>query len=930
MKLASPPPQTFRFGAYEFDPRAGELRKQGLQLKIYGQPLEILAMLLARPGEVVTREELQKKLWPGDTFVDFEHSLNAAINRLRAALDDSSETPRFVETLPRRGYRFIANVEPPEEGAEAAPIPGEPLRPGHRLGHYRVVEKVGAGGMGEVYRARDERLERDVALKILPAGKLDEAEARGRFRTEALALARLSHPNIETLFDFDTECGIDFLVMGYAAGATLAQRLEAGPLPEKEVATLGGQVASALQEAHEKGVVHRDLKPANIVITAKGQPKILDFGLAKLLRGSGELNLSGSLAEPRAITGTLPYMAPEQLRGEAIDGRTDIYALGVVLYEMATGKLPFTADTAPQLIEAILRQQPVPPKSLNPRLSPELERITLRCLEKQPQDRYASAREVTVELRRLALPLTSVWAHLPLAAPRVRRRTRFIGVVAGVALTALVTAMWLFNVAGLRDRFVGTGASAPITSLAVLPLENLTGDPEQEWFVDGVHEELTTQLAQIGSLNKVISRHSMIRYKQRDKSLREIGRELGVQVVVEGSVRRSGDRVRIAVQLIDALNDRHMFARIYERDLRDAMTLQSQIGRDIAEGLRITLTPQEQARLARSRPVNPEAYEAYLKGRYFFNRPETGHKAAEYFQEAIRKDPEYAAAYAGLADAYAWTSLGEMLLPPREWFAKAKAAATKALELDPTLAEAHASLAGVGDYEWQDLDSALQEYERAIALNPNYANAHAWYGQHLALRGRFQEAEAEIKRAEELDPLSLFIKVQVGWIYLWAGQLDRAMEQWQKVVELDPNFPLAHYNLGMGYDLKARYPEAIAAYRKALALQDYTYNWAMLAHAYAMAGEEAEARKILAKMKERAKREYVPTVLWAMVHLALGEKEQALNWLEKGYDDRDFLMPNIKLEPFWWQPLRDEPRFQALLRRMNLPGPWLENYSLVK
>ncbi len=507
----------------------------------------------------------------------------------------------------------------------------------------------------------------------------------------------------------------------------------------------------------------------------------------------------------------------------------------------------------------------------------------------------------------------------PLALTPPRRR---LLLWTAVGLTALAAGFFAWRSWTSSARPVAPLPAGRVM-LVVLPFENLSGDPEQEYFSDGLTEEMTTELGRLQPERLgVIARTSAMEYKRKGGGVRRIAGELGVDYVLEGSVRREGERVRISAQLIAARDQTHLWAESYDRDRAGVLSLQKEVALAIARQIELKLTPQQQARLAGGRAINPEAHDAYLKGRYFFNRPETDQKKVlEYFQEAIRKDPEYAPAYAGLADAYAW-SISDMTLTPRELFGKAKAAALKAVELDPTLAEAHASLAGVGDYEWQDWDFGPRELQRAIALNPNYANAHAWYAQHLAFQGRFQEAEAEIKRAEELDPLNLFIKTQVGWIYMWAGQLDRAMAQWQKVIELDPNFPLAHHNLGGGYELKGKYPEAIAIYRKALTHQDYTYSWIVLGSAYAKAGQEVEARKILAKVKQRTRREYVSPYMIASFHLALGEKEQALDWLEKGYEDRDPVIPNLKFEPEGWEPLRGEPRFQALLRRMNFPPDW--------
>ncbi len=629
MATFAPSSPVIRFGVYEARLRSGELYKDGHRIKLQEQPFQVLVLLLERPGDVVTREELRQKLWPTDTFVDFDTGLNSAIKRLRDALNDSADHPRYIETLPRRGYRFVG------------PVDGMPVQTGS------ASETVAA----------------------LPAR-----------------------------------------------------------LPRRRVWMAAAIVAVALIAAG--------------------------------------------------------YFARERIA---------------------------------------------------PRAHPPAGRVML----------------------------------------------------------------------------------------AVLPFENLSGDPQQEYFSDGLTEEMTTELGRLQPERLgVIARTSAMEYKKKGGDIRRIAGELGVDYVLEGSVRREGERVRISAQLIAARDQTHLWAESYDRDRAGILSLQREVALGIARQIELKLTPQQQQRLASRRPINPEAHDAYLKGRYFFNRPETDQKkVVEYFQDSINKDPGYAAAYAGLADAYAW-SVYEQLLPPRELFGRAKAAALKAVELDPTLAEAHASLANVGDFEWQDWDFAPREFQRAIALNPNYANAHAWYAQALAFQGRFQEAEAEIKRAEELDPLNLFIKTQVGWIYMWAGQLDRAMAQWLRVVELDPNFPLVQYNLAGGYEAKGRYPEAIAIYRKALMHQDYTYNWALLACAYAKDGQEAEARKILAKMKERTKREYVSPYLFALLHMALGEKEQALNWLEKGYDDRDSIILNIKVEPQAWLPLREEPRFQALLRRINFPSHW--------
>src|SRR5882724_3047233 len=454
---------------------------------------------------------------------------------------------------------------------------------GQTLGHYRILEKVGAGGMGVVYRARDEQLDRDVAVKVLPSGTLSDDTARRHFRKEAMALARLNHPNIETVYEFGTQDGIDFLVMEYVPGKTLAERLTGGALPEKEVVALGIQIAAALEEAHERGIVHRDLKPANIAITSKGRAKILDFGLAKLLRPVSE-GTTEFFTDSQAAAGTLPYMPPEQLMGDLVDARADIYTIGAVLYEMATDRRAFPEELTSRLMDAILHQPPVAPRAINPRISTQLETIILKCLDKDPDRRYQSAKELLVDLQRLASPSSSY----PPPPPSVRGRVaRMIGYGAAGLLT-LAVGLIAMNVGGLRDRLMGRTRPAQIRSIAVLPLGNLSGDPREDYFADGMTEALITELAQIGGL-RVISRTSVMVYKGAKKSLPQIARELQVDAVVDGSVQRSGDKVRINAELIEASTDRHLWAKSYERDLRDILTLQSAVARAITDEVQIKL-----------------------------------------------------------------------------------------------------------------------------------------------------------------------------------------------------------------------------------------------------------------------------------------------------------------------------------------------------
>ena len=788
---------------------------------------------------------------------------------------------------------------------------------GKTLSHYHIVEQIGAGGMGEVYRARDEHLGRDVAIKVLPTGMLTDEAARKRFPKEARALSKLNHPNIQTVLDFDTQDGVDFLVTEYVPGVTLSDKLALRALPEKDVTQLGAQLAEGLAAAHEHGVVHRDLKPANLRVTPDGWLKILDFGLAKLVRPMGDMatieGTTESVSETQAGAGTLPYMAPEQLRGENVDARTDIYAAGAVLYEMATGQRPFPETQTTQLIDAVLHRPPVAPRALNPRVSLELEQIILKCLEKEPENRYQSAREVVVDLRRSGAPVSTATGRR--AAPR-RTLWHILLPAVGIAAVVLLLALLGLDLERLRDRLLGGPASGPITSLAVLPLENLMGDPEQEYFVDGMTEALISELAQIGAL-KVISRTSVMRFKGTDKSLPEIARDLGVDGIIEGSVLRAGEQVRITAQLIEGATDRHLWASNYERDLSNILALQSEVARAIAREIKIKLTAREQARLASPRPVNTEVYQLYLRGRYHWNqRTQEGFKKGlEFFEQALERDPTYPLAYAGLADTYSLLA-NYFLLPPQEAFPRAKAAATKALEIDDTLAEAHASLAFARHhYDW-DWSGAEGEYKRALELNPGYATAHQWYAEYLTTVGRHEEAIAEIRRAQELDPLSLVIDSNVGRLLYYAHRYDQAIDELQNTLMLDPNFPWAHVFLGMAFEQKGMYAEAMAEAQKVVALGGGGPN-VVLARAYAASGRTDDARKMLKALQQRYG-EDVESYSMGGIHAALGEKDEAFAWLEKAYEENSFFLVFLRVDP-WFDPLHTDPRFADLLGRLSFP-----------
>ncbi len=806
---------------------------------------------------------------------------------------------------------------------------GQDLAVGINLGHYRIADKIGAGGMGEVYRAHDEHLARDVAIKVLPAGTLSDQSARRHFRNEALALSKLNHPGIATIYDFDTQDGVDFLVMEYIPGITLSEKLAGRPLAEKEVIALGVQLAEALAAAHAEGVVHRDLKPGNLRVTGDGRLKILDFGLAKLWLPVMPSAATESIDQTLAMAGTLPYMAPEQLLGQDADARTDIHAAGAVLYEMATGQRPFGKLERAQLITAILQQSPAPPGQLNPRVPAELERLIGKCLEKEPENRYQSAKELAVDLRRLSTPssVTASWRVVERPRSRLRRKV-VLGLTGVLVVTAVLLGLNAVN--GWRERLLGKEAGAGIHSLAVLPLVNLSGDPEQEYFADGMTEELITDLSKIGSL-KVISRTSVMQYKNARKPLPQIGRELGVEGVIEGSVQRVGDRVRISAQLIYAPGDTHLWAESYDRDLHDVLKLQGEVAQVIANEVNARVTPKEQARLADKRPIDPEAYQAYLQGRYYWNKrtQEDIRKAIGYFQQAINKDPNYALAYAGLADSYLILSIYSSA-PWQDTYRQAKAAATKALEIDDNLAEAHATLAATRAGEHWDLEGALTELARAIQLNPNYATGHQWYAEYLICSGDADKAIAEIRRAQELDPLSLVINSTYGRILFQARRYDEALAQAQKTLEMDANFYPGHQLLAEVYEQRGMFEEAITEGQRAATLagesaEEVGRRALLMRSAYARNGAKAywEQRLQLA-MKDASQSKDLPYELadsspyqLAVLNARVGRNEAAVGLLQKAFNEADYGLYYLKTAPAL-DGLRSDPRVASLMLRIGV------------
>jgi serine/threonine-protein kinase len=787
---------------------------------------------------------------------------------------------------------------------------------GQTVGHYSIIAKIGAGGMGEVYSARDTRLERDLALKILPAGSLVDEAARKRFRKEALALSRLNHPNIATIYDFDTDSGIDFIAMELVSGETLVEKAASGALPEKTVVALGSQIADALEEAHEHGIVHRDLKPANVMVTSKGRVKVLDFGLAKLLRPADGMTTADALSVTQRIAGTLPYMSPEQLQGEQPDPRSDIFSLGGVLYEIATGQRPFPETVSSRLMDAIMHQAPVSLRALNSRISPELERVILKCLDKDPENRYQSARELVVDLRRLSTANSQSGGASPAAKPRGRPRTLRPLAYAAVGVLAVATALVATNPSGWRERLLSRAASPRIQSLAVLPLANLSRDPEQDYFADGMTEALIANLAQISALH-VISRTSVMHYKGSTESLPQIASDLKVDAVIEGTVQRSGDRVQVTAQLIQGQTV--LWARTYDRNSQDVLVMQSELAQAIVGEIKTHLTPQEREHLAHARSINPDAYNAYLLGAYHAGKrnPEAIDKGIGYFQQAIRLDPSYARAYAGLAEAYVerdlWGGLGIGKSADQ-----VRAATLKALELDADLAEAHALLAQIHsqyDWDWQGTET---EYKRAIELNPNLARSYVGYAYFLQTMGRHQEALASARRAVELDPLSPADITDEGRILYRARHYEDAIALYKRALELDPGYLPALSRIADAYEQLGKFDEALASVQELLQkTTDPRIGLRPLAGIYARMGRRREAIEMVRKIEKDGAIGGDEFAL-ASIYSALGDRDHAIAALERGVRQRSLLA--IVFRDPRLDPLRSDPRFQELLRRAGLPS----------
>jgi eukaryotic-like serine/threonine-protein kinase len=787
---------------------------------------------------------------------------------------------------------------------------------GQTVSHYRIVEKLGGGGMGVVYKAEDVKLHRFVALKFLPENMGREQRARQRFEREALAASSLNHPSICTIYEVEEHNGQPVIVMELLEGESLQVRMRRGPISNHELLDVGIQTSDALEAAHTKGIIHRDIKPGNIFLVGNGRVKILDFGLAKVITAHADEDQSGeeSVTLEGIIPGTTSYMSSEQVRGEEIDGRSDLFSLGVVLYELATGQRPFSRKNRILTLDAILNAHPAPPTTLNPLLPAELERIINRCLEKDRNLRYQHAAEIRSDLQQLKRDTDSTRIVATQASPdkAFKRRRIWVLQIACIAAIGLAAGgAWY-----LRSR-----GAARIDSIAVLPFTNRGGDANTDYLSDGITESLIGNLAHVPQL-KVKSRNSVFRYKGKDVDVQRVGNDLGVSALVSGRVTPHGDNVEVSAELTDVRDNTEIWGQHYSGKSTDIISLQQQIAGDLAEKLRSKLSTSEKHQVTKQGTQNPEAYELYLKGRYYWNKRTAAdvETAISYFNQAIAKDPGYALAYSGLADAYS-------VLPvyggtPSEDFPKANAAARKALELDATLAQPHAVL-GYNEmrYDW-DFAGGEAEFKKAFELDPNDATAHQWYAIDIGyIAGREQEALAEINRAHQLDPLSPIISTYVGFLHISARQYDEAIVICKKLASENPTFARAQNCLARAYWGKRMYLQVIEEW-KAYGQLSGDRNESEFASALQQGFRSASWKGALTKGIEirqaHRKTDYSSAYFIAALYADLGDKDQAFRWLNTAYQERDYLLANLKTD-FLLDPIRSDPRFAGLVRKVGLP-----------
>ena len=825
------------------------------------------------------------------------------------------------------------------------------LAAGTKLGRYEIRSKIGEGGMGEVYLALDTDLNRTVAIKILPAELASNEQRLRRFIQEAKAASALNHPHIITIHEIGNTADTRFIATEFIDGDTLRHRIQSGSQKLNEVLEIAIQGTSALAAAHSAGIIHRDIKPENIMVRRDGYVKVLDFGLAKLTEPSPLTSDSDALTKAFANTregvvmGTANYMSPEQAKGIALDARTDLWSLGVVLYEMITGRGPFVGDTPADSISLILQKDPVPLTRYAPDAPSELERIVNKALTKDREDRYQTAKDLLIDLRSLKRKL-DVDAELdrtlppefrgPLStasetvAPTTSGATEPVTssaeyIFSGIKrhkIAATVAALVILAAAvGIGLYVQARNSEVSIDSVAVLPFQNKSAEPDTEYLSDGLTESLIYRLSQLPNL-KVSPTSSVFSYKNKEIDPVTIGKQLGVSAVLSGRIVQRGDSLTISAELVDVRQNKLLWGEQYERKMSEVLQTQREIARQIVDKLKVRVSSNEQG-LTKNYTTSNEAYQLYLRGRYYWNKrsPDSLHKAVDYFQQAIERDPNFALAYAGLADTYALLggpeAGGDMY--PNEALPKAKAAALKALEIDEALSESHVSLGHVLCFYDRDFAGAEREYKRAIELNPNYSVAHHWYAIYLSVLARYDESLTEIKRAHELDPLSLSINAWYGRILILTGQVDQAIELLEKTVELEPNFILGHVRLGQAYAEKRMYDEAMAEFNEVLRLPGGKPLALLgIAQTHALSGKRAEAERNLNEAIQLSNQQHVSGAAIAAVFTTLGENDKAFEWLELANRAHDLNTVRLKHDPRYAK-LRSDPRFADLVRRIGIP-----------
>jgi eukaryotic-like serine/threonine-protein kinase len=807
------------------------------------------------------------------------------------------------------------------------------------IGSFQIIKMLGAGGMGEVYLANDLRLHRQVAIKVLPRNLMIDENARKRFEREAQSAAALEHPHICTIHEIGEYDGFSFIVMQYVEGETLSKKLKGGALKPVDAVNIAVQVADALSEAHDLGIVHRDIKPANIIISGNNQVTVLDFGLAKRIAlDSSETgsSLKTMLSQPGMILGTVSHMSPEQVRGQEVDTRSDLWSLGVILYQMLAGKLPFSGETVSDTIVSILEKEPFQIDNI----PDQLRQVVRKLLTKNITKRYQSAKDLLKDLKNLRREpehstvkgetqeyasedtrsgqtstqnITNSSSNLEYAVTQAKRHKLATAISAVFLVAVIFSAVGYF---GFLSKRTGSGQ---INSIAVMPFVNDSGNPDTEFLSDGMTETLISSLSRISNLS-VKARSSVFRYKGKDTSAQTIGKELNVQTILSGRVVQRGDQLILSLELVDVSTENAIWSQQYTRKLTDLISLQSEFASDVSSNLKSKLSGDDEVQVAKNYTANPEAYQLYLKGRFNWNRRTNVllKQAVDFFKQAIEKDPNYALAYSGLAETYVLFPSWDVA-SSKESMPLAKAAALRALELDDSLAEAHAAFgAYLTEYEY-DRVNGEKEYRRAIELNPNYATARQWFALDiLAASKRFDEALAELKLAQELDPLSPVIATNYGDTLVYARRYDEAIEQYERTLALDPNFAYAHYAIGWVYGLKGMYPEAVAETQKSIELNSDPLAKGYLGLWLAKSGNRKEALNLLDQLNRESAQSYVPGYCIALIYIGLNEKEEALNSLEKVVADRTPTLVYYAAGPEL-DDLRAEPRFKDMLKRMNLP-----------